>query len=356
MLIKKQAKPTIHDIAKAANVSLATVSNVLSGKRQVSSQSGQRVLAIAKEMGYKRSPTRKLRRTIRLAIVRVHGLVIMDTPFFSELIAGIEQECQRNQYELLITYINLYEGIDAQARIDSIVRDDSMALLLLGTEMNEKTLALFQRTNVPMVVLDSLFHHQNVNTVVMNNFEAGYIATRHLLDHGHKRVGIIISSIDFNNMRDRSLGYQAALTEHGIKPLDTDRFPVEPTMDGSARDMQMLLEGRQGNLPTAFFAANDIMAVGASRAMKTLGMRLPQDASVIGMDDVPVCQVVNPTLSTISVPKGTIGATAVRRLIQMVEETDQACLKTQVGVELVVRESVITRIEHATKKALPLPY
>jgi len=340
---KKPEKPTIYDIAKAANVSIATVSNVLTGKRQVQSSSGRRVMAIAEEMGYKRPSARKLRRAIRLVIVRVHGLVIMDTPFFSQLIAGIEQECQRNQYELLITYINLYEGGDPQARIDTILRDDSMALLLLGTEMSEKTFAPFQRAKVPMVVLDSLFHHLDVNTVVMNNFEAGYIATKHLLDHGHRRIGVIISSIDFNNMRDRELGYQAALAERGILPPASDRFPVEPTMDGAARDMQLLLEARQGDLPTAFFATNDIMAVGASRAMKTLGMRLPQDASVIGMDDVPVCQIVNPTLSTISVPKDTIGAAAVRRLIQMIEEPDQACLKTQVGVELVVRESVIPR-------------
>ncbi|MCL2544832.1 MAG: substrate-binding domain-containing protein [Clostridia bacterium] len=340
---QKQAKPTIHDVAKAANVSIATVSNVLTGKRQVQSPSGRRVLAIAEELGYRRPSARKLRRAIRLVIVRVHGLVIMDTPFFSELIAGIEQECQRNQYELLITYLNLYEGGDPQARIDSIVRDDSMALLLLGTEMNERTFDPFQRANVPVVMLDSLFHHHEVNTVVMNNFEAGYIATKHLLDHGHSRIGLIISSIGFNNMRDRELGYQAALAERDIAPSDIDRFPVEPTMDGAARDMQALLEARQGGLPTAFFATNDIMAVGASRAMKTLGMRLPQDASVIGMDDVPVCQVVNPTLSTISVPKGTIGAAAVRRLIQMIEEPDQACFKTQVGVELVARESVLSR-------------
>jgi LacI family transcriptional regulator len=176
----------------------------------------------------------------------------------------------------------------------------------------------------------------------MNNFEAGYIATKHLLDKGHDRIGLIISSIGFNNMRDRELGYQAALAERGIVASGLNRFPVEPTMDGAARDMQALLETRLRDLPTAFFAANDIMAVGASRAMKTLGMRLPQDASIIGMDDVPVCQVVNPTLSTISVPKGVIGATAVRRLIQMIEEPDLACLKTQVGVDLVVRESVLT--------------
>jgi LacI family transcriptional regulator len=340
---KKQAKPTIGDIAKAAGVSTATVSNVLTGKRQVQSAAGQRVIAIAEEMGYRRPSARKLRRAIRLVIVKVHGLVIMDTPFFSELIAGIEQECQRNQYELLVTYINLYEGDDSPTRIDSIAGDDSTALLLLGTEMDITTLYPFLKVRVPMVVLDSLFHHQNVNTVVMNNFEAGYIATKHLLDFGHDRIGLIISSIAFNNMRDRRLGYQAALAERGIAPSDLDRFLVEPTMDGAARDMQALLEARSAGLPTAFFAANDIMAVGASRAMKTLGFRLPQDASVIGMDDVPLCQVVNPMLSTISVPKGAIGATAVRRLIQMIEEPDQACLKTQVGVELVVRESVIAR-------------
>jgi len=345
MARKKQASPTIYDIAKAAEVSIATVSNVLTGKRQVLSPLGKRVIAIADEMGYARSSLKTLRRAIRLVIVRVHGLVVMDTPFFSELIAGIENECQKNQYELLITYLNLYEGDDTQTRIDSIVRDNSMALLILGTEMNEKTLALFQRANAPMVVLDSLFHHQSVNTVVMNNFEAGYIATNHLLDYGHRRIGIIISSIGFNNMRDRELGYLAALAAHGYQPNELDRFPVEPTMDGSARDMQAMLEIRKGDLPTAFFAANDIMAVGASRAMKTLGMRLPQDASMIGMDDVPVCQVVNPMLSTISVPKGTIGETAIRRLIHMIEEPDQACLKTQVGVELVIRESVALKTD-----------
>lgn len=338
---KTDESPRIADIAKAAGVSIATASNVLAGRRQVHTDAGQRVLDIAEQMGYARTPNKRLRKCIRLVIAKQHGLVVMDTPFFSELIAGIEQACRQKNYELVITYLHLHEDPDALQHVDEILRDDTTPLLLLATEMTSHSLAPFLRAQVPLLVLDSLFLLEEVNTVVMNNYEAGYRATAHLIDNGHRHIGYIGSSILFNNMRDRFSGYANAMKAAGLTHNQDDIFLVEPTMEGASRDMLPLLEARKDRLPTAYFAANDIMAVGAARAMKTLGMRLPQDASMIGMDDMPICQVTNPQLSTMSVPKGAIGHAAVWRLIQMAEQPDNICMKTQIGIELIERDSVM---------------
>lgn len=342
---KTTKKATIKDIAEAAGVSVSTVSNVLSGKRQIHSPAGQHVLTLAKKMGYVPVRKQRLRKTIRFIIYKQHGLVIMDTPFFSDLIAGIEQECQRNNYELVISYIYAADKEDTRERLSTISADNTTPILLLATEMDETSLTPFLNLNVPLVAVDSWFHHQKINTVIINNYEAGYMATRHLIEKGHTHIGFIGSSIPFNNMRDQKLGFDAALKENDLSFSSKDIFLLEPTMEDSVHDMQSLLEYRFASLPTAFFAANDILAAGASRALKTLGYHLPEDVSIIGMDDVPLCQIVNPTLSTISVPKYMLGAVAVQRLIQIAQENQEATpiyLTTQVGVQLVSRESVKT--------------
>ncbi|NLO84135.1 MAG: LacI family transcriptional regulator [Clostridiales bacterium] len=339
---KKTTKPRIIDIAQAAGVSVATASNVLSERRQVNSDAGRRVMEIAKEMGYTRTQkSTTFRKTIHFIIYKKHGKVVMDTPFFFEMIAGIEQACRDQNYELYTSYLNMSDAADLKERVQAVLYDKSTAVLLLGTEMNDEDLAPFLQASVPLVVVDSHFQNLNVNTVVIDNHRAAYIATNHLIQSGHTRIGCIGSSIPFHNMRDRYAGYQSALRDAGLSIDPTDMFYVEPTTEGALRDMKQILAERTTTLPTAFFSANDIMAVSAARAMISVGMHLPQDASIIGMDDVPLCQIINPPLSTIRVPKAAIGATAVHRLIKMIEQPDGIYIKSFVGVSLVERDSVL---------------
>lgn len=156
---------------------------------------------------------------------------------------------------------------------------------------------------------------------------------------GHRRIGHITSNVNFNNMRYRRKGYQAAMTENGL-PVDEECiWRVTPTMDGASQDMRELL--RQGRkLPTAFFAGNDIIAVGCMRALSEQGISIPDEMSIIGMDDTTICQVCTPPLTTIRVFRNEMGVVAVKMLLGLVPHLEHGKLKTEIGVQLIERSSV----------------
>ena len=193
-----------------------------------------------------------------------------------------------------------------------------------------------------MIVLDNLFNHEEVHSVAINNYDAGYKAVRELIACGHRRIGHITSRFEFNNMYYRRKGYEAALNANGLQVSEANIWRVTPTLEGAYKDMIALLE-QNPEMPTAFFAGNDIMAVGCIRALQERGGSIPEDVSVIGMDDLQLAQFCTIPLTTIKVFRQSLGITAVRVLLSLLERIDVGCaLKTELGVELVRRESVKT--------------
>ena len=196
-------KYTLRDIAKRANVSPATVSNALNGRAGVSKAVQEHILSIAQEMGYQLSrESTKASRHVRLIIFRSHGMVVMDTQFFSELIESIQLECHRMELELLISHVSAKKDADYVNQINAFRSEECAGIILLGTEMNEEELKQFSDFRSPMVVLDNLFRLQKVHSVVMNNWQAGYLAAEALYAAGHRDIQHITSSIGFNNMTD----------------------------------------------------------------------------------------------------------------------------------------------------------
>ena len=330
----------IKDIAEAAGVSIATVSNVLTGKRQKNSDAGRRVLEIAEEMGYSARPSSAINRMMRFVVYKKSGLVVMDTPFFSELFSGLEHACSSRGYTLTFSFVDSAHDPHYRDRLDAILSDPSVPTILLATELCLEDIAPFRDFKGPLVMLDSLFQTERFNTISIDNYAAGWRAGEILRGHGHEHVGLITSSIIFNNMLDRNRGFKSALKEQGIDLHGEDIAVVEPTMDGAFRDMLAWLDRRREALPTAFFAVNDIMAVGAMRAMSERGVRIPEDVSVIGMDNMPFGHIFSPALTTLDVPKRQISELAVGRLIHMTEHPDGLCLKTVVETTPILRNSV----------------
>ena len=276
---------------------------------------------------------------VRLVMFKRHGLVVMDTQFFMELVESVERECLAQGHELIITHLHIAHDLDYKERIRAICAEECAGILLMGTEMYPEDLALFAHCASPLVALDNLFRHEQVHAVVMNNYDAGYQAANAMYAAGHRRIGNITSLVEFSNMRYRRKGYEAALREHGL-PLDEDSiWRVTPTLDGAYRDMRALLES--GRVPpTAYFAGNDIMAVGSMRALAEKGYAVPTDISLIGMDDLSICQFCTPPLSTIRVFRQEMGITAVRTLLGLVGRLNYCTLKTELSVTLVERGSV----------------
>ena len=335
-------KVRVRDIAARAGVSPATVSNALNGRPGVSKENTRHILKLAEDMGYVGSKTGKNspeKSYMRLVMFKRHGLVVMDTQFFMELVESVERECQAEGHELIITHIHIAQDSDYRERIRAICAEQCAGILLLGTEMYNEDLELFAHCVSPLVVLDNLFRHEPVHAVVMNNYDAGYQATNALYAAGHRRIGYITSIVEFNNMRYRRKGFEAALREHDLAVDDESLWRVTPTLDGAYRDMRALLDG--GRVPpTAFFAGNDIMAVGSMRALAEKGFAIPADVSLIGMDDVSICQFCTPPLSTIRVYRQELGVIAVRTLLGLVGRLNYCNLKTEMSVNLIERGSV----------------
>ena len=336
-------KYTLRDIAKRANVSPATVSNALNGRAGVSKAVQEHILSIAQEMGYQLSrESTKASRHVRLIIFRSHGMVVMDTQFFSELIESIQLECHRMELELLIRHVSAKKDADYVNQINAFRSEECAGIILLGTEMNEEELKQFSDFRSPMVVLDNLFRLQKVHSVVMNNWQAGYLAAEALYAAGHRDIQHITSSIGFNNMTDRQWGLTEGLNKYGLSLENEKIWPVRPTMNGAYEDMKALLQAGK-LLPEAFFAGNDIMAIGCMRAIREAGYQVPEDVSIIGMDDTSICLACTPQLSTVHVFRQELGQTVVHTLFALPEKQSACFIKTEVGVELVMRDSVKTR-------------
>lgn len=301
----------------------------------------QRIRSIAEEIGYvtPRARIGEKHPYVRLVVYKSHGMVVMDTNFFAELIEGIQSECQRSDMELVITHINAAKDKDYKQHIREACSEDCRGILLLGTEMDAADLAPFLSCACPLVVLDNLFRHEEVNSVVMNNYEAGFKAVNALYEAGHRRIGHITSSVQFSNVRYRRKGYEAAMLEHGLAVTEDEIWRVRPSIEGAYTDMLALLAW-DCKLPTAFFAANDLMAIGSIRALSEHGWRVPEDISVIGMDDTAVCLACTPTLTTIRVSRRDMSTVAVRTLLSILPGLRQSVIKTEIGVQVIWRDSV----------------
>lgn len=335
-------KIRMKDIAEKANVSPATVSNVFNERGGVSESTSRRVLSVAREIGYDFTKNSIIEKNyVRLVSFKRHGLVIMDTQFFAEIIDAMERRCHESGLKMVISNIQMTKDDDYLEKVQEICEEECAGILLLATEMSQQDLELFSCTKSPLVVVDSLFQNVNFNCVVMNNREAGYIATEHLIKNGHTKIHHITSSVGLNNMKYRRLGYEDAMMNFGLQLESSSIWSVTPTLEGAYNDMLSLIENNKNSMPTAFFAANDIIAVGCVRALKDKGYKIPDDISIIGMDDMDICKTTSPVLSTIRVFRADIASTAVKRLLELIKADSPSCiLKTQVGIELVNRESV----------------
>lgn len=334
-------KVRITDIAKAANVSPATVSNVFNGNNRVSEATRLRVLELARRMGYQDPARLALKKGIHLVMFKKTGRVVIDSPFFSELISGIESCCRKNQYELSISHVNA-DDIDM---ITALIRDNARPILLLATEMSEQELYPFLKVKTPLVVLDSQFFGLSFNCVHIDNIKAGYLAAEYLIKRGHTSLGMITSSPPFNNVRDRQIGFELALREHGLSLPEENLFRVDPTIEGSYEDMHRALQNRTAPMPTGIFAFNDLVAAGSIRAIRSAGYQIPTDISIIGMDNLPLTEAVDPPLTSVHVPKFSMGYLAVEHVLQLIGHSDLPVIKTSVDVRMIERESVAERRE-----------
>ena len=329
------------DIAKKLGVSEATVSLVLNNKPGVGDKTREMVMKEIEGMGYESNIKIKpaaSSKNIRFILFKSHGLVVGDTPFFSRLIESIEGQARDNGFNIVISYLN--RDMLSEDYISQLSQDENMAgIMLLATEMSREDVIAFSEVNLPVLVLDNSFEDMDIDCVQIDNVQGVKNAVRHLVQCGHEEIGYLRSSAEINNFEQRYMGFISSLAECGLEFSPERVICIEPTIEGAYRDMKAYLDsGRKP--PKALFADNDILAVGASRALKEAGYSLPQDVSVVGFDDMPYCTMMRPQLTTVRVNNAGMGGVAIRRLSDAISNKADETVKILLRTELIVRKSV----------------
>lgn len=330
---------TAKELARQLGLSPAAVSMALGGKHGVSEATRERVLAAARAQGYDFSRTRLvgLRGKIALVIYKKHGAVVSDTPFFAQLIEGVSASCQKNRYNLDIRYF--YESENIAEAIQELRASSMDGIILLGTEMQPADFVPFEQLPEPMIVLDTYFEGIAWDCVTINNVQGAYLATNYLISKRKAQPGYLHSSYSIANFEERADGFYKAVRQNGMSASRSIVHRLAPSMEGAYSDMKALLEAGEATA-SCYFADNDLIAAGAMKALKEAGLLVPQDAALIGFDNTSLCELIEPALTTVHVPKQDMGRLAVERLLDAMKDPNLSIVKIELATYLVRRKSL----------------
>lgn len=324
------AKWTIKDIAKKAGVSITTVSRVLNRKEEgMSAQTREKVLRVIEELEYQ--PNR-LARGLVTKQSKLIGLIVptISNPFFPELCRGAEDEANKHGYSLVIC--NSDTSAEKEERYIKILKEQQVDGIILSSQSGLSSTSLnMLLKNMHYVQLDRM-EKEKVSGVRLDNEEGGYLAGQHLIQLGHKKMACITGPDAIRNSRDRVNGFKRALNEAGLEPAIIREGDF--SLDSAYKHAREIL--KDGNV-SAIFTCNDMMACGVYRSAHEMGVRIPEDISVVGFDDIPLISALIPKLTTIRQDTYMMGRKSAELLIQQIEDgkTDF----TIFSPTLVVRES-----------------
>lgn len=328
-------KTNIKQISEITGYSPATISNALNRKRGVNKDTSEEIFKVAKELGYVSED--KITK-IKFVMYKRSGQIIDDTMFFPIMLDGFEQECRASGYEMVVCYLDRRSS-DFEQQLKWILNDSSAAVVLLGTELQEDDIELFRGAKCPFMLLDYWTEDMSFNGVLINNSDSARMATDYLIARGHRKIGYMRGDLRIKAFRSRFAGYQVSLRKQGIPGEEKYMITLRTTMDGAHEDMLRYLD-RKTELATAYFADNDMIALGAMKALQERGYRIPEDVSIIGFDDLPFSAISSPGLTSIKVPKQEMGRIAVKKMVEIIKGETQAITKIQVCTEFVERGSV----------------
>ncbi|MBN1810580.1 MAG: LacI family DNA-binding transcriptional regulator [Anaerolineae bacterium] len=337
-----RSRVTLSEIAEQSGVSLSTVSLVLRDKPGVGTVTRQRVLGIAKELGY--FPKNGIQHRPSLTNI---GLILKSEPgrtpqanqFYSHVLAGIEMACRQWQFNLL--YATLPVDRDSYPlELPRVLLEEDTAdgLLLIGAFLDNTIARVVERRSTPIVLVDAYAASDLHDAVVSDNFKGACYAVTYLTQRGHRHIGFVGSHPHaYPSIQERQRGYVQALQDNEIPDsyfADCHIIDREEILDATADLL------RQNPQITALFATNDEVAIVAMEAVQALGRRIPGDVSIIGFDDIDPAKSTSPSLTTMHVDKIGMGMLAVQLLVNRVEYPESNPVTTVIHPHLVERQSV----------------
>lgn len=330
------ARMSIRELSKLTGYSVASISKALNNKPGVSEETRAAIEAAAKKHGY--SNPHKLEQVTFLA-ARKNGKILDESNFHTQLIEGMQKEAEKLDLKTVFISLDVSNKEEFIRRAKELCNDPSSAIVVLGTELMEDDYQVFEEFKDQIVILDGMSDKTFFNSVVIANEDSTYKATQRLIDMGHRSIGYLAGDFRINAFRYRERGYLHAMADNGLTVNPQYRVTLGTKLSSARRDMRSWLIDNH-SLPTAFIAENDVIASGVMLAMNQANIRIPEDVSIIGFDDVVLASVTNPPLSTIRVPKEAMGGLAVELIWQLKNNSSICRRKIEVATDYIERKSV----------------
>lgn len=327
---------TIIDVAKEAGVSHATVSRVINNKDIVKPSTRQRVMKAMDKLGYQANVQA---RALAGGSSKVIGLLVhgLGNPYIGQLTHGIDEECNRVHYDMML-YTTRRQSSKEAGYANLLMKGVTDGLLIILPQRPDSYLDFLREKEFPYVLVDYRSEDERDSSVICNNFRGAYRAVEHLWELGHRRIACITGPEDTHSGQERLKGYQQALTDKGL--------PIDPALIARSDFMQLGGFQAAGRLfdslmeaPTAVFACSDLMALGCIDAARARGLRVPDDLSVVGFDDIPQASYLHLPLTTVHQPLAEMGRIATRMLLDKIQNPDQLPQKIELPTTLVIRQT-----------------
>jgi DNA-binding LacI/PurR family transcriptional regulator len=328
---------TIRQVADEAGVSAGTVSRALNNRPGVSEETRQRILAVARELGYvlpRRSPFSTSAVTHLGLLNRPMREALPANPFYADVFNGIEQICHDCHINLSFSSLNIANG--RLRSLPALISDERVGgIILVGAMPQSVVDAIVASAQLPLVLVDNCFVDRAWDAVMTDNPRGAYLAVQHLIAQGHRHV-TLIGGPDHPSIVERRAGYEEALRQYDLTPTVIP-CPGLDLPDGEQAAVELL---RRAPDTTAIVCSNDSQALGVLRKLRELGYRVPDDFSIVGFDDIQMVKLASPPLTTIRVGRKSLGQLAVHLLLGRVSAPGRPATKAIVSVALVERASV----------------
>lgn len=335
---------TIYDIALKLNISAASVSRGLKDDPSISKKTRKKIRETADALGYR---TNQFARNLRSQKTMTIGVIVprLNSNFMSSVIAGIEQVVNKEGYNLLISQsseLASKEALSAKTMFNS--RVDGLLISLAYDTADLSHFESFFKKNVPVVFFDRVMEHAACTSIIIDNRKAAYEATKHLVAQGCKRIVHITAPLQQNLYKDRYNGYKQALLDSGLPFREEYVLVGNLSQEAGVATVENILKMKPR--PDGIFVANDNCAVGCMLALKQKGFHIPDDFAVVGFNNDPVAQVIEPNLSTVNYPGYEMGEVAAQHLIHQLNGTSTS----QNTSTIVLRSDLIERASSLKKK------
>lgn len=333
--VKVRRVPNIHDVAKLAGVSAATVSRVLNDHPTVDRDLAQRVRRATSELGYRPNAAG---RSLRRSRSSLWAVLVSDVenPFFTSMVRGIEDVAQKSGYSVILC--NSDEDRRKEADYIAVALGEQVAgLVICPTSERSTDVSPLLDHGTPVVAVDRKLPGSSVDTILVDNVHAAATATDHLIDAGYRRIACVTGPRRATTARQRRLGYEQALRARGI-PVDEDLIRHADFRESGGRDAMLGLLHDVAGLD-AVVAANNLMTVGVLEALTESGRAVPGDVAVVAFDDIPWAGLVRPSLTTVAQPAYDMGYRAGELLEGRLHHPDRKPETLTLTARLIVRES-----------------